>query len=119
LAKAAGARAVYDLAADGSGALLDDAPIVEGFVPVARAADDLAAILYTSGTTGRSKGAMTSHANLATNAASLAHIWRFTAQDRLIHALPIFHTHGLFVATNVALVSGASLDFFPALMPTR
>lgn len=113
LATAAGARAVYDLAADGSGALLDDAPTIEGFVPVARAADDLAAILYTSGTTGRSKGAMTSHANLATNAASLARIWRFSADDRLIHALPIFHTHGLFVATNVALISGASLDFFP------
>lgn len=80
---------------------------------VPRTKDDLAAILYTSGTTGRSKGAMLSHGNLASNAETLRDAWRFTAADRLLHALPIFHTHGLFVATNVALMAGASLIFLP------
>ncbi|MGE0230337.1 MAG: malonyl-CoA synthase [Flavobacteriaceae bacterium] len=70
---------------------------------------DLAAILYTSGTTGRSKGAMLSHDNLASNSITLADYWRFTPDDVLIHALPIFHTHGLFVATNVALFANASI----------
>ena len=82
-----------------------------------RDADDLAAILYTSGTTGRSKGAMLSHANLASNAEALAGAWRFTADDVLIHALPIFHTHGLFVATNVTLAAGGSLIFQPKFDP--
>jgi malonyl-CoA/methylmalonyl-CoA synthetase len=85
------------------------------FQDVVRGRDDLAAILYTSGTTGRSKGAMLSHGNLASNAAALAHTWRFTAEDRLLYALPIFHTHGLFVATNVSLTAGSSLIFLPAL----
>ena len=84
-----------------------------GFTDVARGPDDLAAILYTSGTTGRSKGAMLTHANLLSNAQALCSVWRFTADDTLIHALPIFHTHGLFVATNVVLLSGAALRFFP------
>jgi malonyl-CoA/methylmalonyl-CoA synthetase len=75
--------------------------------------DDLAAILYTSGTTGRSKGAMLSHGNLASNAETLREVWRFTRKDRLLHALPIFHTHGLFVATNTALLAGASMIFLP------
>jgi malonyl-CoA/methylmalonyl-CoA synthetase len=76
-------------------------------------AEDLAAILYTSGTTGRSKGAMLTHGNLASNAATLAEYWRFTADDVLLHALPIYHTHGLFVATNVVLLAGASMLFLP------
>ncbi|WP_372614779.1 malonyl-CoA synthase [Halomonas sp.] len=74
---------------------------------------DLAAILYTSGTTGRSKGAMLTHRNLGSNAATLAETWHFSENDRLIHALPIFHTHGLFVACNVTLTAGASMRFLP------
>jgi malonyl-CoA/methylmalonyl-CoA synthetase len=97
------------------------AEVVEGaadggsdFEDVARGPDDLAAILYTSGTTGRSKGAMLTCANLASNAETLSEAWRFTAQDRLLHALPIFHTHGLFVATNVTLLAGGAMLFLPA-----
>jgi malonyl-CoA/methylmalonyl-CoA synthetase len=75
--------------------------------------DDLAAILYTSGTTGRSKGAMLSHRNLLSNAEVLLREWRFTAEDVLLHALPIFHTHGLFVASNLALLSGARMIWLP------
>jgi malonyl-CoA/methylmalonyl-CoA synthetase len=91
--------------------LRDTTPV--GLSPVARGPDDLAAILYTSGTTGRPKGAMLSHRALASNAATLAQLWRFTPHDCLIHALPIFHTHGLFVATNVVMMAGASLHFLP------
>ncbi|MEL6317777.1 MAG: AMP-binding protein, partial [Pseudomonadota bacterium] len=85
----------------------------ETFETVPRAAEDLAAILYTSGTTGRSKGAMLSHLNLLSNAETLVDYWRFTADDVLIHALPIFHTHGLFVAVNTMLASGGSMIFLP------
>jgi malonyl-CoA/methylmalonyl-CoA synthetase len=81
------------------------------FADVPRKGDDLAAILYTSGTTGRSKGAMLSHRNLASNSLTLVDYWRFTRDDVLIHALPIYHTHGLFVATNVTLFAGASMLF--------
>lgn len=108
-----GAAEVLTLDAAGQGALRDLADGQGGFDPVARQADDLAAILYTSGTTGRSKGAMLSHANLASNSLTLRDTWRFTKDDVLIHALPIFHTHGLFVATNVALLSGAQVVFLP------
>jgi malonyl-CoA/methylmalonyl-CoA synthetase len=83
------------------------------FDGVPRDDDDLAAILYTSGTTGRSKGAMLSHDNLGSNAFMLREQWRFTADDVLLHALPIFHTHGLFVATNIVLAAGASMIFLP------
>ncbi|MGV8937404.1 MAG: malonate--CoA ligase [Allorhizobium sp.] len=110
----------------GGGSLMDLARAEpDNFDDVARSADDLAAILYTSGTTGRSKGAMLTHDNLLSNAATLRDYWRFTSGDKLIHALPIFHTHGLFVASNVILLAGASMVFLPkfdaeqvlALMP--
>jgi malonyl-CoA/methylmalonyl-CoA synthetase len=80
-------------------------------------ASDLAAILYTSGTTGRSKGAMLTHGNLASNAQALMETWHFTKDDVLLHALPIFHTHGLFVASNVVLMAGASMIFLPRFEP--
>jgi malonyl-CoA/methylmalonyl-CoA synthetase len=83
------------------------------FVPESCAPDDLAAILYTSGTTGRSKGAMLTHANLLSNAETLADLWRFTPADVLLHALPIFHTHGLFVACNTMLKTGGAMIFLP------
>ena len=73
--------------------------------------DDIAAILYTSGTTGRSKGAMLSQKNLLSNALTLSQSWGFTGSDVLLHALPIYHTHGLFVATNIVLVSGSKIRF--------
>ncbi|MFM1886698.1 MAG: hypothetical protein RL026_1855 [Pseudomonadota bacterium] len=78
-----------------------------------RAGDDLAAILYTSGTTGRPKGAMLTHDNLWSNAHALRQAWHYGPGDCLLHALPVFHTHGLFVATNVTLASGASLCLLP------
>jgi malonyl-CoA/methylmalonyl-CoA synthetase len=109
----AGAR-LETLGADGEGSMARQAADASAaFQDVARGPDDLAAILYTSGTTGRSKGAMLSHENLASNARALVATWRFTHADVLIHALPIFHTHGLFVATNVILFSGASMIFLP------
>jgi malonyl-CoA/methylmalonyl-CoA synthetase len=105
---------VLTLDSTGQGSLTANLPeAAPAFAPVPRGGDDLAAILYTSGTTGRSKGAMLSHKNLASNSESLVDLWRFTSDDVLIHALPIFHTHGLFVATNVALLSGASTVFLP------
>ena len=111
LAEVAEDARVVTLDGKGLGSLTDAVVGRGGFDPVPRAPDDLAAILYTSGTTGRSKGAMLSHANLASNSVMLRDYWQFTDQDVLIHALPIFHTHGLFVATNVALLAGARLVF--------
>ncbi|WP_027135019.1 malonate--CoA ligase [Geminicoccus roseus] len=106
------------LGADGQGSLMAGAAEQDpAFEDVACGPDDLAAILYTSGTTGRSKGAMLSHENLASNARVLVDVWRFTDQDVLIHALPIFHTHGLFVATNTVLSAGASMIFLPRFEP--
>jgi malonyl-CoA/methylmalonyl-CoA synthetase len=109
---------VETLGADGRGSLTDAAAKASPeFVTVARADDDLAAILYTSGTTGRSKGAMLTHDNLASNSFSLVDYWRFSDKDVLIHALPIYHTHGLFVASNVTLFARASMIFLPKFDP--
>lgn len=109
---------VETLGPDGKGSLTDAADKASSeFTTVPRENDDLAAILYTSGTTGRSKGAMLTHDNLASNSLSLVDYWRFTDKDVLIHALPIYHTHGLFVATNVTLFARASMIFLPKLDP--
>src|SRR5207342_387100 len=114
LAAAVGVPSVQTLGSTGEGSLMEAARAERPeFEDVARTRDDLAAILYTSGTTGRSKGAMLSHGNLESNAAVLRDVWRFAPEDRLLHALPIFHTHGLFVATNVTLMTGSSLIFLP------
>lgn len=114
LARDVGVPHLLTLGALGEGSLLsaaaNEAP---DFADVRRTSDDLAAILYTSGTTGRSKGAMLTHGNLQSNAETLRECWRFTDSDRLLHALPIFHTHGLFVATNITLAAGGSMIFLP------
>ena len=85
----------------------------DSFSVVSRGENDLTALLYTSGTTGRSKGAMLTQRNLLSNAQTLVDLWRFGPEDVLLHALPIFHTHGLFVASNVSLLAGASMIFLP------
>ncbi len=114
LARDKGVGAVETLGERGDGSLIEaTAGQAAAFADVDRGPNDLAAILYTSGTTGRSKGAMLTHRNLASNALTLIEAWHFTADDVLIHALPIFHTHGLFVATNVILLAGASMLFLP------
>jgi malonyl-CoA/methylmalonyl-CoA synthetase len=100
--------------ADGSGSFVALGKAAsDQFATVARGADDLAAFLYTSGTTGRSKGAMLTQRNLLSNAETLIDEWRFEEGDVLLHALPIFHTHGLFVATNIILLARASMIFLP------
>jgi malonyl-CoA/methylmalonyl-CoA synthetase len=105
---------IETLNSDGGGTLMAQAQVMPmSFAPVERTGDDLAAFLYTSGTTGRSKGAMLTQDNLLSNARTLVSEWRFTSDDVLLHALPIFHTHGLFVATNVTLAAGSSMVFMP------
>ena len=111
---AGGAAAVATLDDQGDGTLMQAAARQpDRFDDVPTTGDDLAAILYTSGTTGRSKGAMLTHGNLASNAATLKDYWRFADDDVLLHALPIYHVHGLFVAVNVVLLAGASMLFLP------
>jgi malonyl-CoA/methylmalonyl-CoA synthetase len=101
--------AIFTLA-PGEGTLLDAACVEPGvFETVRSAPDDLASILYTSGTTGRAKGAMLTHRNLASNALTLVEHWGFTHDDVLLHALPLYHVHGLFVACHCALLSGARM----------
>ena len=118
VATIAGAAVVETLGPDGRGSMEQAAlAAAQDFAPVARDQGDLAAILYTSGTTGRSKGAMLTHANLVSNAEALAGTWRFCAADVLLHALPIYHTHGLFVACNTAMRASASMIFLPKFEP--
>lgn len=113
VAKACGA-ALETMNANGSGSFAMQADVMpSAYSTVERSEDDLAAFLYTSGTTGRSKGAMLTQGNLLSNCQALASEWRFTAEDSLLHALPIFHTHGLFVATNITLLAGGKLLFLP------
>lgn len=103
------------LSAQGSGSLIEAATAQpETTHTVDRSGDDLAAFLYTSGTTGRSKGAMLTQDNLLSNSEVLKEYWAFTSEDVLLHALPIFHTHGLFVASNVMLLSGGAMIFMRA-----
>lgn len=114
LAPAAGGARILTLGAAGEGSLPALARGRPGRLePAARGADDLAALLYTSGTTGRAKGAMLTQRNLLSNAEALASLWRFDESDVLLHALPIFHTHGLFVATNILLLTGGAMILLP------
>ena len=109
---------VFTLDADRSGSLLERAAQhADVHAPAPRGADDLAAILYTSGTTGRSKGAMLSHGNLLSNALTLKAYWDWQPGDVLIHALPIFHVHGLFVASHGALLNGSPMIWFSKFDP--
>ncbi len=114
IADRTGVRQIETLDACGGGSLAEKAANLSPvFDDVERGRDDLAAILYTSGTTGRSKGAMLTHGNLSSNAEALMESWRFDENDVLLHALPIFHSHGLFVATNVSLLANATMLLLP------
>ena len=119
LAFAAGVKNVFTLDGDRTGSLLERAAQMDDeHTVVARGADDLVAILYTSGTTGRSKGAMLTHGNLASNARVLKDYWGWQKdKDVLIHGLPIFHVHGLFVAIHGALMAGAKMLWFEKFDP--
>ncbi|MFT7528516.1 MAG: malonyl-CoA/methylmalonyl-CoA synthetase [Arenicella sp.] len=107
------------LNADGTGGLIDDSRTCSAeFACVNRTDDDTAALLYSSGTTGVPKGIMLSHRNLASNARALVEAWGFNREDRLLHALPIFHVHGLFVGLGCVLMSGASMRWLPSFNST-
>lgn len=115
-----GVKHVFTLSENRQGSLLARAAHLSSqFQTVPRGNDDLAAILYTSGTTGRSKGAMLSHGNLASNAQVLRDYWRWQPDDVLLHALPLFHVHGLFVASHGALLNGSKMIFLPAFDSTE
>ncbi len=111
MANAAGVEHVVTLGADGRGSLTEIAGQLQSMAESERRVgpESLAAIVYTSGTTGRSKGAMLTRGNLASNAAVLANSWRFTGEDVLLHVLPLFHVHGLFAAINTVLASGSGM----------
>lgn len=114
LAFKSGSTQVFTLGERRNGSLLERAtPLSDQFDTVQKQGDELAAILYTSGTTGRSKGAMLTHDNLASNAKVLQEYWQWQADDVLLHALPLFHVHGLFVATHGALLNGSKMIFLP------
>jgi malonyl-CoA/methylmalonyl-CoA synthetase len=112
IARAAKVAHLLTLDSRGAGTLPDGLKdVAPHFAPRPVGADDLAVIIYTSGTTGRSKGAMVTHGNLTSNAAVLKDYWWFTERDVLIHALPVFHVHGLFVALHPILLAGARILF--------
>ncbi|HMA51779.1 MAG TPA: malonyl-CoA synthase [Magnetospirillaceae bacterium] len=114
LAAKAGCKTVLTLGADGHGALTEQAQTLAPRTDIAATEpDDVAAMLYTSGTTGRSKGALLTHRSLIANAETLVEAWGFTEEDVLLHTLPIFHVHGLFVAFGCALLSRAKMLFHP------
>lgn len=116
LARQCGVTRVESLGTNADGTLVDELSNTPERTDVIQRSDrDLAAMLYTSGTTGRPKGAMLSHGNLGSNSRTLCKAWHFSRADRLIHALPIFHTHGLFVACNVTMTAGASMHFLARL----
>ena len=118
LAFKAGVKNVFTLDDDRSGSLLDRAAWhSDEHEPAVQRADELAAILYTSGTTGRSKGAMLTHGNLLANARTLHGWWGWQPSDVLIHVLPVFHVHGLFVASHGALLAGAKMLWFNKFEP--
>ena len=118
IADAAKVTRVFTLDDSGGGTLIDEAAKLSAVHTIAfKQADDLAAILYTSGTTGRSKGAMLTHNNLLSNALTLKDYWGWSNKDVLIHALPIFHVHGLFVASHCALLAGAKMIWFAKFDP--
>ena len=120
LAAKAGVPHVLELDDHGCGSLIDAAaPQSDTFATVVRTTGDLAAILYTSGTTGRSKGAMLTHGNLAHNARTLHAYWHFEPGDVLLHMLPIFHVHGLFVACHTTLLNGSAMFFEPKFDAAR
>lgn len=120
LAKAAGVAHVLELSDAGTGSLIDAAaPFPDAFETAKRKRAELAAILYTSGTTGRSKGAMLTHGNLAANAKTLHAYWHFGRNDVLLHMLPIFHVHGLFVACHCVLMNGTAMYFETKFDPAR
>lgn len=120
LAAKAAVSHVLELDEAGKGSLMQLAgQQPESFATVSRAKDDLAAILYTSGTTGRSKGAMLTHGNLAANARVLHAYWYFRPGDVLLHMLPIYHVHGLFVAIHCALLNGSPMLFEPRFDAAR
>ncbi len=105
---------VETLGADGTGSLADLARRQPWFDIVENtAADDVACILYTSGTTGRSKGAMLTHRSLLVNGQALHLLWGFEPGDVLLHILPVFHVHGLFVALHCAMLNGSEVLFCP------
>ncbi len=120
IAFSAGTRHVFTLGDDRTGSLLDRAAHHADRHELARRGDDdLAAILYTSGTTGRSKGAMLTHGNMRSNAEVLQKYWGWKPGDVLIHALPIFHVHGLFVAIHAALINGSRMIWLNKFDPRR
>lgn len=118
LAFTSGVAHVFTLNTDRTGSLLERASFQpDTHEPAVRAASDLAVILYTSGTTGRSKGAMLTHGNMLSNARTLKEYWAWQPDDVLVHALPIFHIHGLFVACHGALLNGSRMIWFDRFEP--